>query len=149
LQQATAAICQHVEHVELVSVLALLLYSLQLLSLPLQLRALPVNLLLLLLLHLLVALELVSNQSTTSRSERTTDERPRNRMVNGTTDKTPRSGSSQRSDSSPFLRSVQTRAAQKCHYEWQGYKSSEYASHRFSFSFEVPSTYPIFMPLDE
>jgi hypothetical protein len=47
------------------------------------------------------------------------------------------------------LRSVQTRAAQKCHYEWQGYKSSEYVSHRFSFSFEVPWTYPIFMPVDE
>jgi hypothetical protein len=57
----------------LVSVLALLLYSLQLLSLSVQLRTLPVNLLLLLLLHLLVALELVSNQRTSSRSERTTD----------------------------------------------------------------------------
>jgi len=57
----------------LVSVLALLLYSLQFLSLSVQLRTLPVNLLLLLLLHLLVALELVSNQRTASRSERTTD----------------------------------------------------------------------------
>jgi hypothetical protein len=92
----------------LVSVLALLLYSLQLLSLSVQLRTLPVNLLLLLLLHLLVALELVSNQRTSSRSERT-----RNWMVNGTTDKTPRSGSSQPPDGGPFLRSVQTRAAQK------------------------------------
>src|SRR6266568_9418033 len=97
----------------LVSVLALLLYSLKFLSLPFQLRTLPVNLFLLLLLHLLLALELVSNQRTSSRSERTTDERPRNRMVNGTTDKTPRSSSPQRPDSCPFLRSIQTRAAQK------------------------------------
>jgi hypothetical protein len=72
--------------VDLVSVLALLLYSLQFLSLPSQLRTLPVNLFLLLLLHLLVALELVSNKSTSSRSERTTDESPRNRMANGAAD---------------------------------------------------------------
>ena len=71
---------------DLVSVLALLLYSLKFLSLPSQLRTLPVNLFLLLLLHLLVALELVSNKSTASRSKRTTDESPRNRMANGTTD---------------------------------------------------------------
>jgi hypothetical protein len=47
---------------------------------------LPVNLFLLLLLHLLVALELVPNKSTSSRSKRTTDESPRNRMANSTTD---------------------------------------------------------------
>jgi hypothetical protein len=47
---------------------------------------LPVNLFLLLLLHLFVALELVSDKSTSSRPERTTDESPRNRMANGTTD---------------------------------------------------------------
>ena len=70
----------------LASVLALLLYSLQFFSLSFQLRTLPVNLFLLLLLHLLVALELVSNKSTSSRSERTTDESPRNRMANGTAD---------------------------------------------------------------
>jgi hypothetical protein len=78
----------------LVSVLALLLYSLKLLSLPSQLRTLPVNLFLLLLLHLFVALELVSDKTTSSRSERTTDESPRNRMANGTTDQTASSGSS-------------------------------------------------------
>jgi hypothetical protein len=122
---------------DLVSVLALLLYSLKFLSLPFQLRTLPINLFLLLLLHLLLALELVSNKSTSSRSERTSDERPRNRMVDGTTNKTSRSGSSQRTDSCPILRSGQIRAAHKCHYEWQSYKSSEYVSHRFSFSFEV------------
>jgi hypothetical protein len=135
----------------LVSVLALLLQSLKLFSLAFHLGALPVNLFLLLLLHLLLALELVSNKSTPSRSERTTDERPGNRMVNGTTDKTPRSGSSQRSDSCPFLRSGQTRAAHKCHYEWQSYKSSECVSHKFSFDFDVPCpwTHPIFMPPDE
>ena len=55
----------------------------------------PVNLFLLLLLHLFLVLELVSKKRTSSRSERTTDERPRNRMVNGTTDKTPLCGSSQ------------------------------------------------------
>jgi len=68
------------------SVLALLLYSLKFLSLPFQLRTLSVNLLLLLLLHLFVALELISNKSTSPRSERTTDESPRNRMVNGAAD---------------------------------------------------------------
>src|SRR6266478_3190594 len=118
----------------LVSVLALLLQSLKLFSLAFHLGALPVNLFLLLLLHLLVALELVSNKSTSSRSERTTNERPRNRMVNGTTDKTPGSSSSQRPDSCPILRGGQIRAAHKCHYEWQSYKSSEYVFHRFSFS---------------
>jgi hypothetical protein len=118
----------------LVSVLALLFYSLQLLSLSFQLRTLLVNLFLLLLLHLLLALELISNKSTASRAKRTADERPRNRMVNGTTDKTSRSGSSQRTDSCPILRSGQIRAAHKCHYEWQSYKSSEYVFHRFSFS---------------
>jgi hypothetical protein len=45
---------------------------------------LPVNLFLLLLLYLLVALELVSNKSTSTRSEGATDESPRNRMANGT-----------------------------------------------------------------
>lgn len=70
----------------LVSVLALLLYSLKFLSLALNLRALPVDLLLLLILNFFLALELVSNQSTASRSECTTDQRPRNRMVNGATD---------------------------------------------------------------
>src|SRR5262245_7172070 len=70
---------------DLVSVFALLLYSLKFLSLPLQLRTLPVNLFLLLLLNFLLPLELVSNKSTTSRPERTTDESPRNRMMNGTT----------------------------------------------------------------
>jgi hypothetical protein len=70
------------------SVLALLLYPLKFLSLPFQLRTLPVNLFLLLLLHLFLALELVSNKSTSSRSERTTNECPRDRMANGTTDKT-------------------------------------------------------------
>jgi hypothetical protein len=135
----------------LVSVFALLLYSLKFLSLPVQLRTLPVNLLLLLVLHLLLALELVSNQRTSSRTERTTDERPRNRMSNGTTDKTPRSGASQSPNCCPFLRSAHARAAHKCHYEWQSYESSEYVSHGFSFSFEVPWpwTYPIFMPVDE
>jgi hypothetical protein len=125
----------------LVSVLALLLYSLQLLSLSFHLSALPVNLFLLLLLHRLLALELISNKSTASRSERTTDECPRNRVVNGTTDKTPRSGSSQRTDSCPILRSGQIRAAHKCHYEWQSYKSSEYVSHKFSFAFDVALDY--------
>jgi hypothetical protein len=108
-----------------VSVLALLLYSLKFLSLPFQLRTLLVNLFLLLLLDLLLALELVSNKSTASRSKRTTDQRACNRMVNGTTDKTSRSGSSQRTDSCPILRSGQIRAAHQCHYEWQSYKSSE------------------------
>jgi len=70
----------------LVSVLALLLYSLKFLSLPSYLSALPVDLLLLLLLHLLLALKLVFNKSTTPCSERTTDESPRNRMANGTAD---------------------------------------------------------------
>jgi hypothetical protein len=135
----------------LVSVLALLLYSLQLLPLPSQLRTLPVNLLLLLLLHLLVALELVSNQRTSSRSERTTNERPRNRMANGTTDQTSRSSASQSPDCCPFLRSGHARAAHKCHYEWQSYKSSEYVSHGFSSSFKVPWpwTNPNFVPVDE
>jgi hypothetical protein len=41
---------------------------------------------LLLLLDLILALELVSNQSTSSRSKRTTDECSRDGMVNGTTD---------------------------------------------------------------
>src|SRR5215470_3624705 len=77
----------------LISVLALLLYSLKFLSLSLQLRTLPVNLFLLLLLNFLLPLELVSNKSTTSRPECTTDESPRNRMVNGATDKTAGSGS--------------------------------------------------------
>jgi hypothetical protein len=99
----------------LVSVLALLLYFLKFLSLSFQLRTLPVNLFLLLLLHFLLALELVSNKSTASRSERTTNERPRNRMANGTTDKTSCSGSSQRTDSCPILRGGQIRAAQKYH----------------------------------
>jgi hypothetical protein len=126
---------------DLVLVLALLLYSLKFLSLPFQFRTLLVNLFLLLLLHLLLALELVSNKSTASRSERTPDECPRNRMVNGTTNKTPRSGSSQRTDSCPILRSGQIRAAHKCHYEWQSYKSSEYVSHKFSFAFDVALDY--------
>jgi hypothetical protein len=78
----------------LVSVLALLLYSLKFLSLSSQLRTLSVNLFLLLLLDFLVALELVSNKSTTPCSERTTDERPGNRMANGTTDQTSSSSSS-------------------------------------------------------
>jgi hypothetical protein len=52
----------------LVSVLALLLYSLKFLSLPFQLRTLLVNLFLLLLLDFLLALELVSDKSTASRS---------------------------------------------------------------------------------
>jgi hypothetical protein len=121
----------------LVSVLALLLYFLKFLSLSFQLRTLPVNLFLLLLLDLFLALELVSNKSAASRSKRTTDERPRNRMVNGTTDKTSSSGSSQRPDSCPFLRSGQTRAAKKCHYECKSYKNSEYVSHGFSFPFDV------------
>jgi hypothetical protein len=120
-----------------VSVLALLLYSLKFLSLPFQLRTLLVNLFLLLLLNFLLALELVSNKSTASRSERTTDERPRNRMVNRTTNKTSRSGSSQRPDSCPILRGGQIRAAHKCHYDWQSYKSSEYMFQRFSFSFDL------------
>jgi hypothetical protein len=47
---------------------------------------LPVNLFLLLLLNLLVALELVSNKSTSPCSKGTTDEGPCNRMANGTTD---------------------------------------------------------------
>jgi hypothetical protein len=78
----------------LVLVLALLLYSLKFLSLPSQLRTLPVNLFLLLLLYLLMALELVSNKSTASRAKRTTDESPRNRMANGTTHESSSSGSS-------------------------------------------------------
>jgi hypothetical protein len=69
-----------------ISVLALLLYSLKLFSLPSQLRTFPVNLFLLLLLHLFVALELVSDKSTASRSKRTTDESPHNGMANGPTD---------------------------------------------------------------
>jgi hypothetical protein len=95
---------------------------------------------LLLLLHLFVALELVSNKSTSSRSESTTDERPRNRMANGTADQTPGSGSSQSPDCCAFLRGAHARAAQKCHYEWQSYESSEYVSHRFSFSFGLTQT---------
>jgi hypothetical protein len=47
---------------------------------------LTVNLFLLLLLDFLVVLELVSDKSTSSRSERTTDESPRNWMANGTAD---------------------------------------------------------------
>jgi hypothetical protein len=134
----------------LVSVLALLFYSLKFLSLPFQLRALLVNLFLLLLLDFLLTLELVSNKSTASRSESTTDQRPCNRMVNGTTDKTSGSGSSQCTDSCPILRGGQVRAAQKCHYDWQSYKSSEYVSHKFSFDFDVLALDgPIFMPLDE
>jgi hypothetical protein len=117
----------------LVSVLALLLYSLKFLSLPFQLRTLPVNLFLLLLLHLLLALELVSNKSASSRPERTTDERPRNWMANGTADQTPGSGSSQSPDCCPFLCGAHTRAAEKSHYEWQSDKSSESVSHMFSF----------------
>jgi hypothetical protein len=135
----------------LLSVFTLLFYSLQFLSLSFQLRTLPVNLFLLLVLHLLLALELVSNKSTSSSSERTTDESPRNRMANGATDQTSRSGSSQSPDCCPFLCGAHTRAAQKRHYEWQSDKSSEYVSHRFSFSFDIawPWTDPIFMPIDE
>jgi hypothetical protein len=55
---------------------------------------LPVNLFLLLLLDFLLALELISNKGTAPRSERTTNESPRDWMVNGTADKTPGSGSS-------------------------------------------------------
>jgi len=101
----------------LVSVLALLLYSLKFLSLPVQLRTLPVNLLLLLVLDLLLALELVTNKSTTPCPERTTDKSPRNWMVNGATDKTTCSGSAQCSYASPFLRSGQLRAAKTYDYE--------------------------------
>src|SRR5262249_37603764 len=101
----------------LISVLTLLLYSLKFLSLPLQLRTLPVNLFLLLLLNFLLPLELVSNKRTTSRPKRTTDESPGNRMVNSTTDKTPGSGSAQSSDCSAFLCSGQISTAHKCHYE--------------------------------
>jgi len=61
----------------LVSVFTLLFYSLQFLSLSFQLRTLPVNLFLLLVLNLFLALELVSNKGTPSSSERTTDESPR------------------------------------------------------------------------
>src|SRR4029453_10016523 len=121
----------------LVSVLALLLYSLKFLSLPSQLRTLPVNLFLLLLLDLFLALELVSNKSATPCSKRTTDESPRNRMTNRTTDQTPGGGSSQSPDGCPFLCSAHARAGEKPHYQWQCYKSSESVSHRFSFSFHV------------
>jgi hypothetical protein len=55
--------------------------------------------------------------------------------VNRTTNKTSRSGSSQRPDSRPILRGGQIRAAHKCHYDWQRYKSSEYMFHRFSFRY--------------
>jgi hypothetical protein len=103
---------------DLVSVLALLLYSLKLLSLPSQLRTLPVNLFLLLLLHFLVALELVSNKSTSSRSERTTDESPRNGMANGTAYEAASSGSPQSPNCCAFLCSAHARAAKKSHYEW-------------------------------
>jgi hypothetical protein len=103
--------CFGFQREDLVSVLALLLYFLKVLSLSSQLRTLPVNLFLLLLLDFLVALELVSNKSTTPCSERTTDERPRDRMANGTTDQTTSSGSSQSSDCCPFLRSAHARAA--------------------------------------
>jgi hypothetical protein len=47
---------------------------------------LAVNLLLLLVLDFLLALELVPNKSAPSGSKGTTDERPRNRMANGTAD---------------------------------------------------------------
>jgi hypothetical protein len=117
----------------LVSVLALFLYSLKFLSLTLNLRTLPVNLFLLLLLDFLLALELVSNKSAASRSESTTDKRPRDRMANGTADKTPGSGSSQSPDCCPFLCGAHARAAKKSHHEWQSYKSGESVSHMFSF----------------
>jgi hypothetical protein len=55
---------------------------------------LPVNLFLPLLLDFLLALELISNKGTTPRSERTTNESPRDWMVNGAADKPPGSGSS-------------------------------------------------------
>jgi hypothetical protein len=98
---------------------------------------LPVNLFLLLCLHLLLALELVSNKSTSSRSECATDESPGNRMANGTADKTTSGGSSQSPDCCAFLRGAHARAAKKCRYKWQSYKSSESVFHRFSFSFGV------------
>jgi len=101
----------------LVSVLALLLYSLKFLSLPLYLRTLPVNLLLLLVLDFLLALELVSNKSTAPCSECTTNQRSRNRMMNGTADQTASSGSAQRPNASPFLCGGQIRAAYKYHHE--------------------------------
>jgi hypothetical protein len=94
---------------------------------------------LLLLLHLFMALELVSNKGTPSSSERTTDESPCNRMANGTTDRTPGSGSSQSPNCCPFLCSGHARAAQKCYYEWQSYKSSKYVSHTSSLSFDIAS----------
>src|SRR4030095_13425762 len=102
----------------LVSVLALLLYSLKFLSLPSQLRTLPVNLFLLLLLDLFLALELVSNKSATPCSKRTTDERPAHPMPNRPTDQTTGTRSSQSPDGCPFLCSAHAGAAQKCHYEW-------------------------------
>jgi alpha-D-ribose 1-methylphosphonate 5-triphosphate diphosphatase PhnM len=63
---------------------------------------LPINFFLLLLLHLFVGLELVSNKSTTPCSKRTTDKRPCNRMANGTTDQTSSSSSSQSPDCCAF-----------------------------------------------
>src|SRR5262245_139163 len=51
-------------------------------------------------------------------------------MVNGTADKTSRSGSSQSPDCCPFLCSGQISTAYKSHYQWQSYKSSKYVSHR-------------------
>src|SRR5215472_10032359 len=137
------------ERGDLVLVLGLLLYSLKFLSLPLQLRTLPVNLFLLLLLNFLLPLELVSNKSTTSRPECTTNESPRNRMVNGTTDKTSRSRSPQSPDCCPFLCSGQISTAHKCHYQWQSYKSSEYVSHRFSFFFGLGGTQSSCQLMDE
>src|SRR5262249_45469567 len=77
---------------------------------------------------------------TTSRPERTTNESPRNRMVNGTTDKTSRSRSPQSPDCCPFLCSGQISTAHKCHYQWQSYKSSEYVSHRVLLFFGLGRT---------
>jgi hypothetical protein len=101
------------------SVLALLLYSLQLLSLPSQLRTLPVNLFLLLLLDLLVPLKLVSNKSASPCSECTANESPRNRMANGTTNQASSSSSPQPPDCCAFLRGAHARAAKKPYYQWQ------------------------------
>jgi hypothetical protein len=78
---------------------------------------LPVNLLLLLVLDFFLALELVTYKSTTPCPERTTDKSPRNRVMNGATDKTASSGSAQRPNASPFLRSGQLRAAKTYDYE--------------------------------
>jgi hypothetical protein len=78
---------------------------------------LAVNLFLLLLLDFILALKLVSNESASSGSEGGTNERPRNRMPNGTAHQPSSRSASQSPDRCPFLRSAHAGAAEQSHYK--------------------------------